>query len=274
MNIYKQIKFSEYLFSKNLWSDLFWAYKSKFIWNWLEFSDLSLYNYWDNIKSIDWKTSAKKQDLYVKKYVEERDLKVLFLIDISNTFDFWSDKITKFEKQYEVLFTLIKCCIFNNDRYWAIFYDEEIRWFIDFNNQDVNLFKITNYLLNLKQKKSQKSSLEVLKNLKKYNIKNTLIFCVTDDVNLKDEKILRYVNQYNKLIFINIFDYLELNPIKNLDLNIFSMGKNIGNNLFLKNNFSNQTLDLKNTLNKNNIWYLSFDTKTNIYSEFIKYFNL
>lgn len=279
MTTLKNIKLLEYKFLKNMWYNLFWSYSSAFLWTWMEVNDICKYNFWDNIKSIDWKTTAKKSELYVKKYIEERDLKVLFLVDISSSLDFWSDKITKFELLKNILFTLISCSINNNDNIWAIFYDKIIKKYINFKKGNTNLFKIFDYLDSLIQKEDSKDTLWVLKEIKRLKINKTLIFILTDDVEFNDEKILKLAWIENQIIVLNIFDYLEVNMEKNINLNIikeknyFWLNSIFSTDVDNYNNFVKTQIEkLKTKLQKNKIWYIYFDTKKNIYNELLNYF--
>jgi uncharacterized protein (DUF58 family) len=47
----------------------------------MEFDEHKNYNSGDNIRDIDWKASSKTGELFVKKYEQEKDLKVLFVLD-------------------------------------------------------------------------------------------------------------------------------------------------------------------------------------------------
>jgi uncharacterized protein (DUF58 family) len=47
----------------------------------MEFDEHKDYNLGDNIRDIDWKASSKTGELFIKKYEQEKDLKVLFVLD-------------------------------------------------------------------------------------------------------------------------------------------------------------------------------------------------
>jgi len=58
-------------------------FRSVFKGSGLEFSDLRTYQYGDDIRTIDWNTTAKGEGAYVKIYREEKEQNVFFLIDVS-----------------------------------------------------------------------------------------------------------------------------------------------------------------------------------------------
>src|SRR5690554_7723426 len=53
----------------------------------LEFDDLRPYQYGDDIRTIEWKVSAKGHGTFVKTFKEYKDQSVYFLLDISGTQD-------------------------------------------------------------------------------------------------------------------------------------------------------------------------------------------
>src|SRR3989338_4828734 len=56
----------------------------------LIFRDYSNYQYGDDFKNIDWKSYARTEKLYVKRYEEDRNLTVHILLDLSGSMDFGS----------------------------------------------------------------------------------------------------------------------------------------------------------------------------------------
>ncbi|MFP4229860.1 MAG: DUF58 domain-containing protein [Candidatus Nanohaloarchaea archaeon] len=63
-------------------------YKEQFQASGIEFSDLRQYQTSDDASRIDWKNSAKSQDLYVKEYEEEKDMDVFIMLDGSDSMMF------------------------------------------------------------------------------------------------------------------------------------------------------------------------------------------
>ena len=81
-------------------SDLFrflLKYKEQFQASGIEFSDLRQYNTSDDASRIDWKNSAKSQDLFVKEYEEEKDMDVFIALDASNSMMFGTTEKMKSE---------------------------------------------------------------------------------------------------------------------------------------------------------------------------------
>src|SRR5262245_35018998 len=73
------------------------AYRSTFRGTGIEFEDARPYQPGENVRSIDWKTTARKGEAYVKTYVEERQLSLVFALDASRSMDFGSARVKKSE---------------------------------------------------------------------------------------------------------------------------------------------------------------------------------
>jgi uncharacterized protein (DUF58 family) len=73
------------------------AYRSTFRGSGVEFEEVRLYQPGDDVRSIDWNRTAKSGEPFVKNYVEERELTLMFLVDTSLSMDFGSRAWTKRE---------------------------------------------------------------------------------------------------------------------------------------------------------------------------------
>jgi len=73
------------------------AYRSTFRGAGIEFEEVRPYQPGDEVRSIDWNRTASAGEPYVKNYVEERELTLVFLVDTSRSMDFGSGEFTKRE---------------------------------------------------------------------------------------------------------------------------------------------------------------------------------
>ncbi|MGD8637941.1 MAG: DUF58 domain-containing protein, partial [Nitrosopumilaceae archaeon] len=81
-------------------------YNSIFKGQGIEFSEIRDYRFGDDVRSIDWKVTARFNHPYIKEFIEERDLQVYFIIDVSGSGNFGSN-ISKKEKSLEVIASLM-----------------------------------------------------------------------------------------------------------------------------------------------------------------------
>ena len=73
------------------------AYRSTFRGSGIEFEEVRVYQPGDDVRTIDWHRTAKAGEPFVKTYVEERELTLVFLVDTSLSMDFGSKQWTKRE---------------------------------------------------------------------------------------------------------------------------------------------------------------------------------
>jgi uncharacterized protein (DUF58 family) len=92
------------------------AYKSTFRGSGLEFDEVREYQIGDDIRSIDWKVTARTEKPYVKTFIEERQLSLVLLIDASASMDFGSVRATKRELSAEFAALLGQVAIVEQDQ--------------------------------------------------------------------------------------------------------------------------------------------------------------
>ena len=104
-------------------------YHSVFKGRGMEFDEVREYTPGDDIRTIDWNVTSRMGHPYVKKYVEERELTVMLLVDASASGDFGTVGSTKRAMAAEVCALLAFSAIRNHDRVGLfIFTDREERY--------------------------------------------------------------------------------------------------------------------------------------------------
>ena len=103
-------------------------YSSAFRGRGVEFAEVREYQPGDDVRTIDWNVTARLGSAYVKRYLEERELAVLFVVDLSASGGFGSQRRTKGELGTEVAAVLALAAARNNDRIGAIFFTDRIEY--------------------------------------------------------------------------------------------------------------------------------------------------
>lgn len=101
-------------------------YKSIFRGKGLEFDAYRPYTPADDASQIDWKASQRAQELLIKEYIEERDLRVYFLVDVSNSMVFGSTPKLKNEFTLELVAALANFIIKGGDRMGFALFNEKV----------------------------------------------------------------------------------------------------------------------------------------------------
>jgi uncharacterized protein (DUF58 family) len=96
----------------------------------LEFESYRDFNPDDDASDIDWKASSRSQKLLVKQYREERDLKIMFLIDVGSNMIFGSTKKLKCEFVTELTAAFSKLIMEEGDRVGMFLFSNDVKHFI------------------------------------------------------------------------------------------------------------------------------------------------
>ena len=94
-------------------------YHSAFRGRGVEFSEVRPYQPGDDIRAIDWNVTARMGEPFVKQFVEERDLNIFLVVDVSGSLSFGSRAILKRELAAEIAALLSFAAIRNQDRVGA-----------------------------------------------------------------------------------------------------------------------------------------------------------
>jgi len=95
----------------------------------VEFSEIREYVPGDDIRSIDWKVTARYNHPFIKEFTEERDQTFYFVVDISGSSGFGSDT-TKQRKILEVTASLAFAAVKNNDRIGLVLISDRVEKYI------------------------------------------------------------------------------------------------------------------------------------------------
>ena len=106
-------------------------YKRFFRGKGLEFETYRTFSPDDDANLIDWKTSSRAQKLLVKQYKEERNLKVMFIIDVGENMVFGSTDKLKCEFVTEFVAAFSMVMLQDNDRIGFFLFSEDIKHFVD-----------------------------------------------------------------------------------------------------------------------------------------------
>src|SRR5882757_7460515 len=92
------------------------TYKSSFKGQGLAFREVRPYQPGDDVRTIDWNVSARMNEAFVKVFVEEREMTVMMLVDLSPSERFGTQRAPKARVASEVAALLAFSAIRNNDR--------------------------------------------------------------------------------------------------------------------------------------------------------------
>ncbi len=106
------------------------AYQSTFKGHGMEFAEVREYQAGDDVRTIDWRVSARTGRPYVRKYVEERELTVMLVVDASGSMNFGTAETTKAETMAEAAATLAFSAIRNNDKVGLLIFTDQVETYV------------------------------------------------------------------------------------------------------------------------------------------------
>lgn len=197
--------------SKGLTQNLFSGeYHSAFKGRGMTFSEVRPYQFGDDVRSIDWNVTARYKDPHVKVFEEERELTLVFVVDVSASGDFGSTLKTKKELALEVMGVLLFSALANNDQFGAVFVSDCIEKYIPPSKGKKQALHILHQLLSLNpigKKTNIKLGLDHVRDRIK---KRSIAFVISDfvdDSNYLDS--LRWMSKKHDTIAIQVIDSLE-----------------------------------------------------------------
>lgn len=105
-------------------------YHSTFKGRGMEFDEVREYFPGDDIRAIDWNVTARTGVPHIKKFVEEREMTVMLMVDISGSNDFGSTPQLKRDLAAEVAAMLAFSATRNNDRIGLILFSDQVEKYI------------------------------------------------------------------------------------------------------------------------------------------------
>lgn len=155
-------------------------YHSVFKGQGIEFDEVREYQFGDDVRTIDWNVTARTGRPYVKKYVEERELTVMVLVDLSASCRFGSVNMLKSQLASELAATLAFSAIRNNDRVGLIAFTDKIEKFIPPRKGVQHVLRIIREALYYKPQGRSTDIAGALEYLNKVTTRKTIAFLISD----------------------------------------------------------------------------------------------
>ena len=92
----------------------------------LDLADLREYQHHDDVRHIDWNVTARLQQPYVRQFTEDRELSAWFLVDLSASVDFGSNRFTKRRIARDFVAVLARLLTRHGNRVGALLYGTEV----------------------------------------------------------------------------------------------------------------------------------------------------
>ncbi len=192
-------------------------YHSVFKGQGIEFDEVREYVAGDDVRSIDWNVTARMGHPYVKRFCEERELTILFVIDVSGSMGFGSVNKTKIEAAAELTALMALSAIKNQDKVGLIIFSDRIEKFIPARKGRNAVMRIVRELLAIEPTQRKTNIVAALDFLDKVQKRKAVVFLVSDFVAEDYEDELRVLAKHHDIIACTITDRRE-KELKNVGL--------------------------------------------------------
>jgi uncharacterized protein (DUF58 family) len=128
--ILKKIRQIEIRTNRVVTETLAGQYHSVFKGQGMNFDEVREYQPGDDVRAIDWNVTARMNHPFIKKFVEERELTLMLIVDVSGSGLFGSRAQSKRELAAEIASVLAFSAIRNNDKVGLLLFSDEVEKFI------------------------------------------------------------------------------------------------------------------------------------------------
>ncbi len=175
----------------------------------MEFSEVREYQPGDEVRTIDWNVSARMRHLFVKRYVEERELTVMLLLDGSGSLQFGTHRQAKHAVAAELAAILAFSAISNNDKVGLIVTTDRVEKFVPPRKGIRHVLRLIREVLFFQPKGRGTCLQEGLDYLNRMLHRRAIVFLLSDFLDWGYEKALRRTGRRHDLIAVPIRDRLE-----------------------------------------------------------------
>lgn len=176
----------------------------------MDFDEVREYSPGDDIRTIDWNVTARTGWLHVKKFVEERELTLLILLDASGSFGFGTVGKTKRRLAAEVAAVLAFSAAKNNDKVGLLVFTDSIEHFVPPRKGDRHVLRIIREILEYQPSGRGTDISLALRYASRLVRRHSIMFLISDFMDSGFENWLRVTSKKHDLVAITIRDPREI----------------------------------------------------------------
>lgn len=247
----------------------------------LDYDGVREYQWGDDVRTIDWRVTAKGHGTFVKQYIEEKEQTVFFLVDVSASQEIGKENRQKIDLAKEITGLLAISATKEGSKVGALCYSDQVEDYIKPSKTLKHAYEIVNRLFTLKPKSKKTNLNEAIKYVLNLLKRKTVVFIISDFIDEGFNQSLKGLARRHDLVVIDVSDKREaalpslgIVPLyekesgKTVWLNTSSDSfKNVVNKTHGKNKDS-----LELFCKRNNVNYVSIATEDDYVPSLIKLF--
>ena len=185
-------------------------YHSVFKGRGVEFHEVREYQIGDDVRSVDWNVTARMGRPFVKRYVEERQLSLFFVVDLSASGRFGSTEKAKNEIAAELCALLAFSAIKNNDKVGLLIFAGKVELFIPPGKGTSHVLRIIRSLLCFEPSSKGTDIAGALEYLGRLHYKKSVVFLVSDFLDSGYQGPMQVIARRHDLIAVSVRDPGEM----------------------------------------------------------------
>ncbi len=197
--------------AKFLVNDIFSGeYASAFKGKGIEFEEVREYRLGDDVRSIDWKVTARSSKPFVKVFKDERELTLIFAVDVSGSAHFGTRGKSKEEVIAEITALLSYAALKNNDKIGLVIFSDHVEHYIPPGKGRGHVWKIIREILSYKSKSVKTNISKALEFIGHVQKRKAVVFFISDFFDNNYEKAFQVVSRKNDFVAIMVRDIFEI----------------------------------------------------------------
>lgn len=198
--------------TSHLVSDLFAGqYHSVFKGRGMEFAEVRQYLIGDDVRTIDWNVTARTGVPHVKRFVEERELTVMLLVDASGSTHFGTVKQLKSEMAAELAAVFAFSAITNNDKVGLVIFSDGVEMSLPPKKGTRHVLRVIREVLNFQTTGKGTDISAALEHLNHVTKRRCVTFVISDFLDPKAQLALKIANRKHDVIGVVIDDPRDFN---------------------------------------------------------------
>ncbi len=183
-------------------------YRSAFKGTGLNFESVREYQYGDEVRNIDWNVSARMRTLFIKEFIEERELSIVLMVDLSGSVEFGTGR-SKRDIIMEVVTLLLYLAQMNNDRVSVLIFTDTVERYMKPKKGRKFLLSVLNEILSFKPAGRRTDICGAIDFLERVLKKRSVVFLVSDFLADDCAMRLRRLARRHDVIPVVISDPME-----------------------------------------------------------------
>lgn len=279
----KQIKKIQIYTSRTVNTGFAGQYESVFKGRGMQFDEVREYTPGDDVRTIDWNVTARTGKAHIKRFVEEREMTVIFAVDLSASGQFGTVQKTKSELAAEFCAVLAFAAAKNNDKVGLLIFTDQIEMYIPPKKGSRHILRLIRELLYFKMPRRKTDIAQALDYIGRVVRKKATVFVVSDFLESDFKKPMSLLNKRHDVIAVPVRDKAEV-FLPNVGLIEFfdsETGRTIlvdTSSAKFRNKYKNKSStdfeSLKNTFRSISVDSINISTDRPYINELIKFFHM